>query len=177
MKIETNRMVSLIYELRESDIDGRIIEKIEDTKPLRFIFGSGRLLPSFESNLCSLSKGDSFKFSLSSDQAYGERREEMIIDVPVSVFETDGKLDENICRVGNEVPMMDASGNPLYGIINEITVSFIKMDFNHPMAGVDLFFSGKILDVCEPSAEELSVVPRSCPTCGGGDHSGCPGSC
>jgi FKBP-type peptidyl-prolyl cis-trans isomerase SlyD len=177
MKIEANRMVSLIYELRETGIDGRIIEKIEDTSPLRFIFGTGKLLPSFESNLLSLGKGDLFTFSLSSDQAYGERREEMIIDVPVSVFETDGKLDDTICRVGNEVPMKDASGNPLYGIINEITDSFVKMDFNHPMAGVDLFFSGQILDVREPLAGELSAIAGSCSTCGDREHSGCSGSC
>lgn len=177
MKIEANKMVSLIYELRESNNNGRIIEKLENTNPLRFIFGKGRLLPSFESNLISLVKGDEFNFRLSSDQAYGERREEMIIDVPLSVFESEGKLDEEICNVGNEVPMMEASGNPLYGVITEITDTFVKMDFNHPMAGLDLFFSGQITDVCEPSVEELSAISGSCSTCGDHDHSGCSGSC
>ena len=55
MKIENNRMVSLIYELRENDSKGKIIEALDETKPLRFIFGTGRLLPVFESNIGSLS--------------------------------------------------------------------------------------------------------------------------
>lgn len=169
-------MVSLVYELRENDINGRVIEKIEDTNPMRFLYGSGRLLPSFESNLAALNQGDNFNFGLSSANAYGEKREEMIIDVPISVFETDGKIDESICAVGKEVPMMDSSGNPLYGTVNEVSDTFVKMDFNHPMAGVNLYFSGKILEVREPSEEEIAANSHSCSGCDS-DHSGCSGNC
>ncbi len=94
--------------------------------------------------------------------AYGDKREDMMINVPVSVFETDGKINEDICRVGNEVPMTDSEGNPLTGIINEITDSYVRMDFNHPMAGLDLFFSGKIVDVREATDEEIAALDHSC---------------
>lgn len=177
MKIDQNKMVSIIYELRETDSGGRILEELKESKPLNFIFGTGKLLPAFEANLVSLSGGDSFSFNLSSDKAYGERREEMITDVPLSVFENDGKVDENICRVGNEVPMVDGSGNPFYGIINEIMEDSVKMDFNHPMAGIDLFFSGKILDVREPTRDDLTAAGNSCSGCDGHDHSECSGTC
>jgi FKBP-type peptidyl-prolyl cis-trans isomerase SlyD len=177
MKIDQNRMVSLSYKLRETNISGRILEEIEESKPLRFVFGTGRLIPAFESNLNSLNSGDDFSFSLSAEQAYGERREEMIIDVPVSVFQNEGKIDENICRVGNEVPMMDGSGNQLNGVINEISDDFVKMDFNHPMAGIDLFFSGRILEVREATSEEMSSSNNSCSGCEGHSHSDCGGSC
>jgi FKBP-type peptidyl-prolyl cis-trans isomerase SlyD len=109
--------------------------------------------------------------------AYGERREDMIIDVPVSVFETDGKINEDICRVGNEVPMMDTEGNPLNGVINEITGTYVKMDFNHPMAGLDLFFMGKIVDVRDASEHDLAGTMNSCSSCGTGSEHGCSGSC
>jgi FKBP-type peptidyl-prolyl cis-trans isomerase SlyD len=179
MKIDQNRMVSIIYELREASTKGRILEELTENKPLKFIYGTGRLLPSFEANLLSLSSGESFSFNLNSEQAYGDRREEMIIDVPISVFENEGKVDENICRVGNAVPMMDGSGNTLNGIINEISSEFVKMDFNHPMAGVDLFFSGKILEVREPTQDELTGMASSCAGCEGHshDHGDCGGSC
>jgi FKBP-type peptidyl-prolyl cis-trans isomerase SlyD len=177
MKIENNKMVSLIYELRENNSEGRIIESLDDNKPLTFVYGTGRLLPVFESNINSLKKGDNFRFALNSEMAYGEKREEMIVNVPITVFETDGKLNEDICQVGNEVPMMDTEGNPLNGIINEITDSFVKMDFNHPMAGLDLFFSGRIVDVREATDSELSAIMGSCSGCGGKEHSDCSGSC
>ena len=179
MKIEKNRFVSLSYELRENDSEGKIIEVVEEGRPLNFIYGTGKLLQSFESNLGALSKGDSFSFSLSSPEAYGDRREEMIVDVPISVFMVDGKVDENICYVGNVVPMMDGSGNPLSGMICEVTDMHARMDFNHPMAGVNLCFSGKVIEVREATSDELnnSMHSHSCSSCGGHEGSGCGGSC
>jgi len=178
MKIEKDKFVSLVYELRENDGNGRIIEALEETKPMSFIFGSGRLLPYFEENLTALSGGDKFNFLLDSENAYGSRREDMIINVPRSIFETDGKLDENICQVGNEVPMMDRDGHRINGVINEISDTYIRMDFNHPMAGVNLHFSGKILDVRDATPEEIAGLNHSCSSCGSHDsESGCSGSC
>ena len=177
MKIENNKMVSLIYELRENDPTGRIIESLDETKPLKFIYGTGRLLPAFESNVSLLKTGDLFRFTLNSEMAYGDKREEMVINVPVAVFETDGKINEDICRVGNEVPMSDSEGNPLTGIINEITDTYIRMDFNHPMAGINLFFSGKIVDVRDATENELAATMSSCSGCNSKEHSDCSGSC
>jgi len=177
MKIEKNKMVSLIYELREGDSEGRVLETLDESRPLKFVYGTGRLLPFFESNINALGNGEAFAFTLKADVAYGERREDMIIDVPVSVFETDGKINEDICRVGNEVPMMDTEGNPLNGVINEITDTYVKMDFNHPMAGLDLFFTGKIVEVRDASDYELSGTMNSCSSCSSDSHSGCGGNC
>jgi FKBP-type peptidyl-prolyl cis-trans isomerase SlyD len=177
MNIENNRMVSLIYELRENDPNGRIIESLDETKPLKFIYGTGRLLPAFESNVSLLKTGDLFRFTLNSEMAYGDKREEMVINVPVAVFETDGKINEDICRIGNEVPMSDSEGNPLTGIINEITDTYVRMDFNHPMAGINLFFSGKIVDVREATEKELDATMSSCSGCSSKEHSDCSGSC
>lgn len=180
MKIENNKLVSLIYELRENSSNGRIIESLDESRPLSFVYGTGRLLPIFESNISLLGKGDNFSFKMSSEEAYGEKREDMVINVPVSVFETDGKLNEEICKVGAEVPMSDSEGNPLTGIINEITETYVRMDFNHPMAGVDLFFTGKIVEVRDATEKELEGTLHSCSgcgdghgSCGEGEHSGC----
>jgi FKBP-type peptidyl-prolyl cis-trans isomerase SlyD len=177
MKIDKYSMVSLIYQLREKNENGRMLEELSEERPLKFLYGSGRLLPAFEANILSLSTGDPFSFNLEAENAYGSRREEMIIDVPVSVFEVDGKIDENICKVGNEVPMTDGDGNPFYGVIIEILADHVRMDFNHPMAGVDLHFAGKILEVREASDEELNALTSSCSGCSGHDHSDCGGSC
>jgi len=178
MKIDKNKMVSLVYKLREKNADGRIIETLDETRPLEFVYGLGRLLPVFESNINSLNKWDNFNFSMSPEMGYGEKREDMIVNVPISVFETDGKLNEDICRVGNEVPMMDTDGNPLNGVINEISDTSVRVDFNHPMAGLDLYFSGKIINVREATAEEIAGTNHSCSSCGSADsQAGCSGSC
>jgi FKBP-type peptidyl-prolyl cis-trans isomerases 2 len=177
MKIEKNKMVSLTYELREGNPEGMVIEALEKSKPMTFVFGTGGLLPSFESKLSSLETGDNFNFVLDAGSAYGDKREEMIINLPHSIFENEGKVDENICKVGNVVPMMDTSGNRITGTIIEISDTYVRMDFNHPMAGVDLCFSGKIIDVREATDDELYASVNSCSSCGSKSPDGCSGSC
>ncbi len=178
MKIEKNRMVSLIYELRENNNEGRVIEALEAENPLKFVFGTSRLLPEFESNISLLEKGDYFSFVLNSENAYGEKREDMIIDIPSTVFEKDGKIDEEICRIGNVVPMVDSEGHQITGVICEIGNSYVKMDFNHPMAGLTLSFTGKIIDVRSATDQEIAGTAHSCSSCGShGNDSGCEGSC
>ena len=52
--------------------------------------------------------------------------------------------------------MSDNEGNRLVGQILDITEEFVKMDFNHPLAGKDLHFEGEILEVRPASEEELA---------------------
>jgi FKBP-type peptidyl-prolyl cis-trans isomerase SlyD len=74
--------------------------------------------------------------------------------------------------------MTDSDGNPLTGIINEISDSFVKMDFNHPMAGLDLFFTGKIIEVRDATDNELAATMHSCSGgCGDHEHADCGSGC
>jgi FKBP-type peptidyl-prolyl cis-trans isomerase SlyD len=73
--------------------------------------------------------------------------------------------------------MMDTDGNPLNGVINEITDTYVKMDFNHPMAGLDLFFTGRIVDVRDATDNELAGTMNSCSSCGSDSQAGCGGNC
>ncbi len=69
MEITDKKIVSLIYELREDSDAGTVVEQIEKTNPLTFLFGSGNLLPKFEEHLSSLKSGDKFEFGLNSEDA------------------------------------------------------------------------------------------------------------
>jgi FKBP-type peptidyl-prolyl cis-trans isomerase SlyD len=178
MKLSKDTVVSLIYSLHESAEGGRELETVNESAPLTFIYGAGRLLPAFEANLAGLETGSDFDFNLNAADAYGEKREEMIVNLPRNIFEDEGKLNTEVCFVGNTVPMMDAHGNRMVGTVTEIGDSFVAMDFNHPLAGVDLHFSGKIIDVRNATSQELEALQSEggCSSCGS-KSSGCSGSC
>lgn len=177
MKVENNKYVSLTYKLYvtgKGENEETLMEETTSGKPLSFITGAGLMLESFENNLRDLSNGDKFDFILKSDEAYGVYHDDRVIDLPKSSFEVDGKIDENMIFVNNTIPMVDKNGNRFEGSIVEIADKTIKMDFNHPLAGEDLHFTGEILDVHEPTEKEKEkMLSGKCGGCHGDDGCEC----
>lgn len=155
MKIENNTVVSVNYLLAKKDT-GEKIEETSTQHPFVFIFGNGGLLEDFESNLLNKKAGDSFDFFIDHKRGYGVRDEQHVVMIPVDSFMgEDGKFDSENVQVGVTLPMVDNEGNRLYGNVVEITAEYVKMDFNHPLAGQDLHFKGEVLEVRPASQEEL----------------------
>jgi FKBP-type peptidyl-prolyl cis-trans isomerase SlyD len=145
MKIEKGKTVSLTYELFLDGFDGELVESVKTDNPLVFEFGNGDMLESFEEQLVNKVAGDEFKFSLDSAQAYGEEDEEAFAEFPKDLF-LQGENTE-LPKEGDYVPMQDNEGNKFDGIVHEVKDEAIVIDFNHPLAGENLFFTGKIIDV------------------------------
>jgi FKBP-type peptidyl-prolyl cis-trans isomerase SlyD len=72
------------------------------------------------------------------------------------MFKVDGVLDLEVLRIGNMVPLLDREGNQLVAKIVSVDDGTVLLDFNHPLAGHDLHFAGKVMEVREASADELS---------------------
>jgi len=181
MIAEKNSVVSIVYELRADSKEGEVVESLTSENPLTFLFGTGGLLPKFEEQLNGLKTGDNFEFLLQSEEAYGPVVENAIVHVPQSVFEVDGNIDENLMKIGTMVPMMDAEGRRLNGMVIALEGDAVKMDFNHPMAGNDLFFKGEVTDVRSATEEELShghIHAKGGCGCGGSENGECsPENC
>lgn len=174
MKIGTNKVVSLAYTL---EVEGDVMETVTSEKPLEFIFGTGYLLPKFEENVSSKVVGDSFDFTLTASEGYGEENPDAIIELPIDIFKVDGKIEEGLLTVGNILPMQDSDGNRLQGSIDEIKDDVVVMNFNHPLAGADLHFKGIVVAVREATETELVNGLRGelGTSCGDGGCSGCSG--
>lgn len=158
MKIEINKVVSVTYRL-EANTDGAEKQHIETAgkeQPLTFLFGSGGLIPAFEENLFGKSVGDAFAFSIDPENGYGIQDPNALVELPMDIFKIDGVIDMELIRVGNMVPMSDSQGNRLDGRVMAVTSDHVKMDFNHPLAGHHLHFSGEVIEVREASAEEIA---------------------
>ena len=160
MKISNNKLITLTYDLNvgEEGEERILMEQATTEKPLEFIFGTDSMLESFEKHLDGLSAGDKFSFTLSPDETYGEYNEDKVLKLTKKIFEIDGKVDEEMLFEGNTLPMIDADGNRLMGIILEINGDEITMDFNHPLAGEMLHFNGEVIGVREATAEEMAAL-------------------
>ena len=156
MEIQNNTVVSITYDLKVGNADGALVEKVEAAAPFVFLFGAGGLLPEFEENLNGLSAGKAFEFTIESDNAYGPVQEEAIIELPLNIFEVDGAVPDDLLVIGRYLTMQDHQGNPLRGKVVEVGADKVKMDFNHPLAGVDLYFKGGVESVREATEEEIA---------------------
>lgn len=195
MKISDSKFVTVTYDLYVGEGDEReLMESATSERPLEFVFGTNSMIKAFEDNLYGLAEGDTFKFTIEQDDAYGEYDDSRVLDLPLSIFEVDGKIDESMLFEGNTLPMMDADGNRLMGSIVSISDSEVTMDFNHPLAGETLHFEGAVIGAREASAAEIAALATGggCECSGGGcgcsegddhdhDHShsghGCGGGC
>ncbi len=156
MQITKNTIVSLSYVLKRDDAKGEIIEETRAGDPLVFLYGNGQMLPKFEEHLSTLKAGDAFEFTLSSDDAYGELDQDAVIDLDKSIFLVEGKTDDDMLAIGNVIPMRDEQGHMLQGTVVSVSKDSVRMDFNHPMAGNVLHFTGKVIEVRTASDEEVS---------------------
>ncbi|MES2836297.1 MAG: FKBP-type peptidyl-prolyl cis-trans isomerase [Bacteroidota bacterium] len=159
MIIGKEKVVAVDYHLSSKNPETGVLELVEKTsveEPFVFLSGTGAVLDDFEKNLAGLKVGDSFDFVITSENGYGKVEADYLVSIPVDAFKgEDGELDLEMIKVGNMLPMMDSEGNRLQGVVKEIAKDTIKMDFNHPLAGQDLHFKGKVLEVREATSEEL----------------------
>ncbi len=174
MNIKKNNVVALSYELT---VEGKTADKAGSDAPLEYIHGTGMLLPKFEAEVENKKAGDTFEFTLTPEEGYGEYDPKYKVDIPKSAFEVDGKLREDLLLPGNVIPMLNSAGQVVQGLVESVGEDSVKMDFNHPMAGKTLHFSGKVESVREATEKELKeglhgeYLPKEgcCGGCGGGN--------
>ncbi|RYU83252.1 FKBP-type peptidyl-prolyl cis-trans isomerase [Hymenobacter persicinus] len=156
-QISPNKVVTITYDLSVTDENQEnvLVESAEADAPMVFLFGQSGLPEEFERQLDGKAAGDAFAFSLTPEQAYGEYDQQAVVEIPKDVFKVDGQLDEEMLQEGNFLPMADNQGNHMQGKVVEIGTDSVKMDFNHPLAGMVMHFDGKVADVREATKEEL----------------------
>ena len=152
MNIQPNSVVSLTYDLYTKENEEEVfVEKADEQNPLVFLYAVGMMLPKFEENLEGLSAGDSYDFHLVAEHAYGAKDENAIAELPIDMF---GEMEKP--EIGSVLPLQDNEGNEFRAQVKSVSDAAVVVDLNHPMAGQDLHFIGKIIAVREATEEELS---------------------
>ena len=175
MKVENNKVVAVSYAL---EVEGKIADKSAPGNPLEYIHGTGMLLPKFEGALEGKEPGDNFDFVLSPEDGYGTYDPKYLVDLPKTAFAIDGQVREDLLVVGRTIPMLNQAGQVVQGTVSKVTDTTVTMDFNHPMAGKTLHFTGKVESVRSATDKELTeglhgeYLPQE-EGCGGCHGGGC----
>lgn len=123
--------------------DGTVFDSSRDRDPLEVTIGEGKLIPGFENAVKGMSVGENTTVDITSDDAYGERRDDLELEVSKS------DLPENIePEVGMQLQMQrQEDGQAIPVQITKVTEEFVTLDANHPLAGKDLTFDIELVDI------------------------------
>jgi FKBP-type peptidyl-prolyl cis-trans isomerase 2 len=119
--------------------DNNVFDTSVNKEPLEFTVGEGMLIPGFENGVLGMKTGDKKTIELSVGEAYGERRDDLINEIPKT------NLPENV-EVGQMLQAETEQG-PITVVVTDINEETAKIDANHPLAGRKLFFDLEIVEV------------------------------
>jgi FKBP-type peptidyl-prolyl cis-trans isomerase SlyD len=154
MNIADKLYVAIEYTLKLES--GQEIDKSPEGQPLVFITGTGQIIPGLEKALMGRAAGDSANVVIEPEDAYGPVKDDLYQDIPKSQFPSDVDIKPGMAfeAQGPRGPFMITVAK----INDDETVT---VDLNHPMAGKQLHFDVSIVDVREPTEEELAQAVAS----------------
>ncbi len=126
-------------------VDGTVFDSSEGKEPLEFVVGSGQVIQGFDEAMIGMNVGESKVVDIPVEKAYGERKDEMVMVVPVEQVPPDLNPE-----VGMRLEMGGMNGEILRVVIVNVDEKDITLDANPPLAGEKLTFSIELLDSTTP---------------------------
>jgi FKBP-type peptidyl-prolyl cis-trans isomerase SlyD len=145
--VQKDVVVSMEYTLH---VDGEEIDSSKGQDPLQFLVGYGNIISGLEREMMGMKVGESKDVVVPPADGYGDYDEEAYMDVPRGQFPQDMPVEE-----GLELSVRDDQGQSRYARIESIEGDTVTLNFNHPLAGDELHFNVKVVELREPTTEEL----------------------
>lgn len=122
--------------------DGTVFDSSKDRQPLEFTLGSGSVIPGFEQAVSGMEVGESKTITIPPEEAYGHKRDELIIEVKKS--EIPKEIDPSL---GQKLQIKQPNGQIINLVVSEVKEDEVTLDANHPLAGQTLIFEVELVEI------------------------------
>ncbi len=122
--------------------DGTVFDTSEGKAPITFVTGNSEVIKGFDEAVVGMKKGEVKKITITPQEGYGDRDEKLRQQVPRSVFPQEMKLEK-----GMGFSFKTPQGQVIHATITEANSESVTVDMNHPLAGRNLVFDLKVVDV------------------------------
>ena len=156
---------SIEYTVKNAE--GKIIDTNKGETPLEFIAGKGQIIPGLEKEIINMKTGEEKSVIVPAAEAYGERNEEAVQTLPREQFEGI-ELEKGMTLYGQS-----PDGQTIAVTVIDFNNETVTIDYNHPLAGEDLYFDVKVLNKREATLEEALTGQIGGYSCDCGDGCGC----
>ena len=130
--------------------DGKQIDSSKPGHPMLFMVGQGQIIPSLEKQIMTLKVGENKKIDLKAIDAYGVMDKTLVFDIPREQLPPADNLKE-----GDHFWAETDQGRRPFRVL-KLTTTTATMDGNHPLAGQDLSFQVKLVEVRDATDEEMT---------------------
>jgi FKBP-type peptidyl-prolyl cis-trans isomerase 2 len=104
--------------------------------PLSFVLGSGQMISGFDAAVHGLKVGDAITVRLKPSEAYGERDDDLIVELPLAGLPQGVTAGDNV-----------SFQNGAQGVVLEVTDEVYRVDVNHELAGNTLTFEIELISI------------------------------
>ena len=124
--------------------DGSVFDSSRDGDPMEVTLGADQVIPGFENEVIGMSPGDSKTFDIAAEEAYGPRRDELVLKVDKERVPEDLDL-----ATGQQLVFRQDEGEEqtIRVLVTDISEESITLDANHPLAGEDLTFEVELVAI------------------------------
>ncbi|NJL32239.1 MAG: peptidylprolyl isomerase [Phycisphaerales bacterium] len=147
MQIAEKTVVSINYTL--TDPKGEVLDTSKDRGPMTYLHGVGQIIPGLEKALMGKSAGEAMTVTIAAEEAYGARQEELVMTVPRERFQGVERME-----VGMQFQAQGPQGRRVVTVVG-FEGADVKVDANHPLAGMPLTFAVNVVEVRAATQEEL----------------------
>ena len=130
--------------------DGTVFDDSLKREPLEFKIGENRLIAGFENAVIGMAQGDWKTVNIPVHEAYGPHMKEMVVTVKKTELPKD-----MVPQIGQQLMIsQDDSQKPIVVSVTNITETDVTLDANHPLAGTDLVFELKLMEIMPPGHDQ-----------------------
>ena len=120
--------------------DGTVFDSSRGRDPLEFKLGSGQVIRGFDDAITGMNPGESKTVTIPAADAYGPRRDELLLRVDRSQFPEGVEP-----QVGQQFQMSQGEQSFVVNVA-EVQDEHVTLDANHPLAGRDLTFELELVE-------------------------------
>jgi len=122
--------------------NGDVFDSSKEKEPVQFTIGNQEVISGFEQAVMGMTPGESKTTKISALRAYGPHRKELVVEV-----ERKNINDDIDPQIGQRLQIKQPDGQQFLVTVTEVSDVKVKLDANHPLAGKDLTFEIKLVEI------------------------------
>ena len=152
MILSLNLQINIMSKAKKGDVvkvhykgklnSGEQFDSSEGREPLEFTVGAGQMIAGFDEAIPGMTIGEKKTITIAPENAYGEKKEEAMIEYPKSKIPANMKLEP-----GMKLQLRNEAGQPVPVIVTEVKDEIVILDANHELAGKELIFDIELVEI------------------------------